>query len=193
MPEMIMEPTKLATCPYFSTTNCPNKFDSVAPSPKHDAVSPTGSSRRIVSDWLGDQPMSTKMVHLLTTLNLPEPNEISATRYGWTSPHKPAPKPSRTCVDRSRASPESRHRMINAHRIGKEIKPAKNSGLRPTPQKVNRSAAYVANAMVTCAVTIAPAMSGIADLRGSPSSPFPISSPRTSSTFALAKLQRNTS
>ena len=38
---MAKEQDKLATCPIFSTIICPNRFESVAPSPKQDAVSPT--------------------------------------------------------------------------------------------------------------------------------------------------------
>lgn len=36
-----IDPNKLATCPYFSTTNCPSRFDRVAPKPKQLAVKPT--------------------------------------------------------------------------------------------------------------------------------------------------------
>ena len=39
--EMKSDPVKLATCPSFSTTSCPKKFDKVAPKPKKEAVSPT--------------------------------------------------------------------------------------------------------------------------------------------------------
>lgn len=38
---MKSDPVKLATCPSFSTTSCPKKFDKVAPKPKKEAVSPT--------------------------------------------------------------------------------------------------------------------------------------------------------
>ena len=43
--DMAKEQDKLATCPIFSTIICPNRFESVAPSPKQDAVSPTAGCK----------------------------------------------------------------------------------------------------------------------------------------------------
>lgn len=47
---MAKEQDKLATCPIFSTIICPNRFESVAPSPKQDAVSPTEDANLVEDD-----------------------------------------------------------------------------------------------------------------------------------------------
>jgi hypothetical protein len=149
----------------------------------------------MVSLMIGNLNLPSKLIndfHLLTTLNRPVPNVISATKYGCTKPQSPPPSPSSTCVESKKASPESFHRMMSAQRIGKVNSPAMKRGFRPTPLMVSRSPPQVARAIVIWAVTIAPAISGMAPRRGVPaSSPTLINSPKTKRTLALAKLQNN--
>mmetsp|Transcript_28011 Transcript_28011/g.82363 ORF Transcript_28011/g.82363 Transcript_28011/m.82363 type:complete len:221 (-) Transcript_28011:1329-1991(-) len=165
MNEIINDPRRLATWPNSWTTSCPRKLLMVAPKPKHDAVSP------------------------ISTLNRPVPKVISATMYGCSSPKKPPPTPSNIWVETRYPSPASFHRTISAHRMGRESRAIMKSGFRPHPRSVILSPASVARDMVNCAITMAPAVRGMAERLVEPSSLSPpINSPSTSRTFALAKL-----